>query len=126
MNCGAKMTTEAEEFKREEERFEALVARFCKIWWVPVDHVRYVFGPFNSRKGFRAKLCIKDEVILISGAYYFVHEYKALRALNDRLELALQGKMNGDYYNNGRLQMWRIKIYISKEIAGYHFNMQEI
>lgn len=95
MNCGAKMTTEAEEFKREEERFEALVARFCKIWWVPVDHVRYVFGPFNSRKGFRAKLCIKDEVILISGAYYFVHEYKALRALNDRLELALQGKMNG-------------------------------
>jgi hypothetical protein len=90
------MTTEAEEFKKQELRFEALVEKFCKIWWPHITKVRYVLGAPDLRFRHRAFLQVGNEVMLNSGPYYFSHISRSLCALNNRLELALQGKTKNE------------------------------
>ncbi len=86
------MTTEAEEFKREKERFGLLVKRYNEIWLT-----RYGRLGLDLRK--RSALLFIDSgdeycqpLFEVSGD----SKLSTIIAINDRLELALQGKVKGE------------------------------
>lgn len=97
------MTTEAEEFERQHERFNELSNRFQRLFGT-YEKPRFSIGPIHYPNG-----CSEDLVYsfwINDGSHsvnLFLGDYtrhknlsESLRALNDRLELALQGKVKGE------------------------------
>ena len=91
------MTTEAEEFKKQEERFGELSNLFYAIWgdllyfdvFKPKNYVARCFVNIHTHNG---RGCLW---IAMTSDDNHKTSLSALRALNDRLELALKGKVKG-------------------------------
>ena len=85
------MTTEAEEFKRQKERFKILAIVFKGIWMPDFGTLSFDLYRGGATLGILQGDCYID-LFTTKGS----NKLLSLRALNDRLELALQGKTNGN------------------------------
>ncbi len=95
------MTTEAEEFKRQEERFKALKKMFDDKFKPGINYQLTSHYEdrriFSDKESYTAKFTIdKTGFPKNDNERYYDSAASALRALNDRLELALQGKVKGN------------------------------
>ena len=71
------MTTEAEEFNREEERFDKIRTRLASIFGIDDYEIEINWAGTS--------------IHLYINLPFFENESSALKNLNDRLEMALQG-----------------------------------
>ena len=95
------MSDEAEEFKRQEERFKALKKMFDDKFKPGINYQLTSHYEdrriFSDKKSYTAKFTIdKTGFPKNDNERYYDSAASALRALNDRLELALQGKTKND------------------------------
>lgn len=93
--------TEEEAFAAEEKRFELLADRFKRVWLRDGDYLER--QAILLRKGvFRIYAnVVNDDDRYEYGIWLFGNidassELEALRALNDRIDLAFQGKVKGE------------------------------
>lgn len=91
------MTTEAEEFKKQEERFDGLAkefdARFIPDYGLRYDVYRnWPHGHYKAS----CSMALDGGTLFMYKEFFGKTESEALRTLNDRLELALQGKTKNE------------------------------
>ena len=85
------MTTEAEEFKKENQRFKELRDQFLKIWLRhPDEYFDYEYK--HSHYGYSYMIDFYSKSLLENDEFNQRQSF-ALRALNDRLEKALKGEI---------------------------------
>jgi len=92
------MTTEAEEFKKQEERFKALKKMFDDKFKPGLSYKIICHSEdrrVETTDSYTADFHIDKRGLPKYESYYYRQPSEALRALNDRLELALRGKTNG-------------------------------
>jgi len=85
------MSDEAEEFKRQEERFDRLAIVFSEIW-MP-DFWNLPFLSFDLYRDYATLRIGHGDCYIDLFTTKGSNKLLSLRALNDRLELALQGKV---------------------------------
>ncbi len=98
------MSDEAEEFKRQRDRIESLSIRFQKQFGTfekPHWSIGGVCYPDGCSEEVTFNCWISDgshsvNLFLDCRGRMYKNHSEALRALNDRLELALQGKVKGE------------------------------
>lgn len=95
------MTTEAEEFKKQEERFKALKKIFDDKFKPGINY--QLASHYSDRRVFSDKVSYTARFTIDKMGFpknnidgYYDSAASALGALNDRLELALQGKVKGE------------------------------
>lgn len=86
------MTTEAEDFEKEINRANSLIILFSRIWGT---HKAVDWDTYTYKEKWRSSLSYWDFRFFGTEQSYDT-ELLAIRALNDRLELALQGKVKGE------------------------------
>ena len=95
------MTNEAEEFKRQQERFKVLKRMFDDKFKPGINY--QLTSHYSDRRVFSDKESYTANFVMDKEGFpknnndgYYDSAASALRALNDRLELALQGKVKGE------------------------------
>ena len=95
------MSDEAEEFRKQQERFKALKKMFDDKFKPGINYQLTSHYEdrriFSDKESYTAKFTIdKTGFPKNDNERYYDSAASALRALNDRLELALQGKVKGN------------------------------
>lgn len=92
------MTTEAEEFKRQEERFTGFAWRFSKIHNLDMP-IQYAIIPSDYGQAFNAVVYDGEKHLTrfnALGTINFKTKLDCLKAINHDLRLIVEGKVKGE------------------------------